>query len=236
MPTVAVLHHLERPFLGHAGRWLRDAGVELDERHVLRGDPLPDLGEVDGIVSLGGETSVRTIAAQPALEAEAELLRAAVQREVPLLGICLGGQLLAHALGGTVRYAGRVLVWRDLHPTAEAHDDPVFAELPDPVPALHFNEDVFDAPPGAVTLLEGPGIDGAEAFRAGRCAWAVQYHPDVDAPVLESWFEHFGPWIDAAGANLDAVREESARREAAQEAASAALFGAFGRFVAAVPA
>src|SRR5215204_6104127 len=72
-PVIAVLHHLERPFLGHAGPALSAAGARLEERFLREGDALPALGEVDGIVSLGGEQS----AVDPALEAEAALLREA---------------------------------------------------------------------------------------------------------------------------------------------------------------
>src|SRR4051812_11759687 len=99
MPRVAVLHHLEDASSGHAGPALVAAGVELDERRLRHGDRLPTLGEVDGLLSLGGEQSVLG----GELEEEAALLREAVAREVPVLGICLGSQLLAHALGGRVR-------------------------------------------------------------------------------------------------------------------------------------
>ena len=67
MTVVALLHHLERPFTGHAGAVLRGAGVTLDERDIRRGDALPDLAAVDGIVSLGGEQSVLDLAGDPAL-------------------------------------------------------------------------------------------------------------------------------------------------------------------------
>ena len=78
-PVVAVLHHLGRPFSGHADAVLSGAGVMLDERDVRRDDPLPELSEVDGILSLGGEQSVLDIGREPGLAAEAALLRAAVE-------------------------------------------------------------------------------------------------------------------------------------------------------------
>src|SRR3954465_4574220 len=93
-PVVAVIHHLERPFLGHAGPALRGAGVELDERFLRAGDALPGLDEVDGIVALGGEQN----ALHPSLAAEATLLREATERDVPVLGVCLGAQVRAHGL------------------------------------------------------------------------------------------------------------------------------------------
>src|SRR4051812_41703293 len=84
-PVVAVLHNLERPFLGHAGPALEASGLRLDERFLRGGDPLPEPGEVDGIVVLGGEQT----AADPALGPQAALLREATGRGVPVLGVCL---------------------------------------------------------------------------------------------------------------------------------------------------
>src|SRR3954462_2186970 len=102
---ILVIHHLAQAFLGNAGPPLREH--ELDER--FRGDPLPALDEVDAIVSFGGEQAV--LDREP-LEAEAARLREAVERDVPVLGVCLGSQLLAHALGGTVaRRPRRLVAW-----------------------------------------------------------------------------------------------------------------------------
>ena len=227
MPVIAVLHHLERPFLGNAS--VLAEAADLDERHLNRDDPLPELGSVDGILSLGGEQTITDIERWPFLVAEGLLLREASERDVPVLGVCLGGQLLAHALGGRVRHAGRMVEWRDLHPLAAAATDPLFAGQPNPVPALHWNEDVFDPPAGAVELLGGGG-PGTEAFRMGECAWAVQYHPDADAAAVDSWIEQ---WPEQVGSS-EPFAEESRRRAAEQAAASQALFRAFGAVVARV--
>lgn len=230
-PVVACLHHLERPSLGLAGAPLRAAGLELDERRVTAGDPLPGLEEVAGIVAFGGAQSVRDIASEPALQAEAALLREAVEREIPVLGICLGGQLLAHALGGEVgRLERRTVAWWELEPSPAAEDDPVLGALPAPVLALHFNEDGFSLPPGAVELL-GRGGASVEGFRAGRAAWGVQFHPEADGPLLEDWYANYGAWIDQAGvdpAELRAAGERCLPRQAQQ---AEALFGAFARVV-----
>jgi len=222
---VAVLHHLERPFLGHVAT-LRDAGATLDERDRRRGDALPDLQEVDAIVSLGGEQSVREIGRHDHLRAEVQLLSDAVAAEVPVLGICLGGQLLAHALGATVRRASRREIgWLDLAPTAEGAADPLIAAIGGRVPALHWNEDVFDLPQDAVELLERPG-EGVEAFRAGRRAWGVQFHPDADPAGLEDWYR-FPGWLDEAGIGEAEARAADEDHRERQAQASRALFHAF---------
>jgi len=226
VPKVALIHHLEPPVLGHVGT-LRDHGLELDELHPLRGDPLPDLERLDRLVVLGG---MQTVAgdADP-LPEEVDLLRRAVDAGVPVLGICLGAQLLARAAGGDVRHRGRSIEWRELVRTEAGEGDALFGALPEPVPALHWNEDVIEPPPGAVELLARAG-DGAEAFRVGDVAWGVQYHPDVDGEALDSWYADYASYL--GDLDVDALKGEDRRREPDQERSSRALFGAFARLIA----
>src|SRR4051794_892682 len=186
--VVAVLHHLDHPFLGHAEVPLRQAGLSLDERSTAVGDPLPEPGSFDGLLVMGGMQSV--VGGVGELAGEAELIRRSVEDGVPVLGVCLGAQLLARAFGGDVHHGGRSIEWRELEPLPAAAGDPVFGDLPTPVPALHWNEDVFDPPEQAVELLSRAG-EGAEAFRIGDAAWGVQYHPDVDEAVLDAWYERY---------------------------------------------
>jgi GMP synthase (glutamine-hydrolysing) len=204
-PVVAVIHHLRRPFLGHAAHALRD--VELVEHFGT----LPSLEEVDAIVSLGGEESVL----DGGLEAEAALLREAVGREMPVLGVCLGAQLLAHALGGSVvRRPRRLVAWTRLVGEWDGY-------------GLHWNEDGFEPPPGAAELLERP--DGfCEAFRVGS-AVGVQFHPEVDAEALDGWYAAWGDVLEPAGVTEAAARAADARHLPGQAALSQAIFGGFAR-------
>ena len=223
MTLVACLHHLAQPFLGLAEAPLRAAGLELDERDVAGGDALPSLSEVDAIVSFGGAQSA--VGPDPSLVPEIALLREAAHAGVPVLGICLGGQLLARALGAEVRRSpSRTVAWHELQPE---QPDPIFAA---PVHALHWNEDVFDLPEGAVELL-GPRREGVEAFRFGECAWGVQFHPEVDAATLERWYATYGAWLGEAGVEEAEARAQDRRHLAAQEAQAERLFGTFARIV-----
>ena len=227
MPVLAIVHHLERPFLGHAGPPLRAPDLTLRELHVRRGDRLPPPDAIDGIVSFGGEQSVRDIGDDPQLAAEAAWLRDAVHAGIPVLGVCLGAQLLARAAGARVfRLRRRMLSWEPLELTAEGAEDPVFRTLPLGARGLQWNEDGFDLPPGAVELVRRTA-PSCQAFRLGESAWGVQFHPDVDEPALAHWYAEWGGVLTEAGVPGAAARAVDGAHMPRQPALANALFGAF---------
>jgi GMP synthase-like glutamine amidotransferase len=229
---IACLHHLEEPATGFAGEAIRSAGVELDERNLLRGDALPRLADVDGILTLGGLQSARDADEYDYLTAELDLLGEAATSGVPVFGVCLGGQMLARALGADVRRMPReIIAWLEAPPLRAAADDPVFSSWPAKARTLHWHEDEFDLPPGGVELMQrgGPGV---EAFRHGDAAWGIQFHPEADSPTYGRWCETTRrEELDAAGVTLDEVEAEGAAHMAEQERAALALFGAFATVV-----
>jgi GMP synthase (glutamine-hydrolysing) len=173
---------------------------------------LPSLDDIDGIVSLGGEQSVL----DGGLEAEAALLRSAVASDVPVIGVCLGAQVLAHALGGSVvKRTRRLVAWTPLTGRWEG----AFG--------LHWNEDAFEPPPGAVELAARPDGFG-EAFRLGS-AVGVQFHPEVDERALDGWYAAWGDVLEPAGVSEADARAADARHLPGQAALSDAIFGAFAR-------
>ena len=231
MPRLVVLHHLDRTFLGGAADPIRAAGLKVDERDLKRGDPLPAPGEADAILSLGGDQSVRDVERYDYLVAEAELLREEAERGTPILGVCLGGQLLAHALGGTVeRLPVRMVEWAEVKKLPAAEGDPVIGGLPNPVRALHWNEDGFSIPPDAVELLTRAS-GGGEAFRWRDNAWGIQFHPEADADALNGWYTDVD-WLQEAGVEEGAAREADRLHLPGQRATAEGIFGGFASYIA----
>lgn len=221
--------------MGHAAEALARAGLHIDERDVRRGAPLPRLDDTDAILSFGGEQSVRDLASSPDLSAEAALLREAAERGMPVLGVCLGAQLLAHALGARVwRMRSRLVAWAEVERLPAGADDALLAGVGPTVRALHWNEDAFELPDGATELLSRAG-EGCEAFRFGPRAWGIQFHPEIDADALEGWYLSGADELREAGLSEAEARAADALHLERQAQTGRAVFGAFAAAVAAVP-
>ena len=150
----------------------------------LAGQPLPPHDEVAGAVVMGGPMNVDEVERFPALGAEREWLAEAVRRQLPVLGICLGAQLLARALGAEVR-AGEGPEIGFAPVEVSAPDDPVLGGLAPSTEVLHWHGDVFDLPDGAQPLASSAKTEH-QAFRAGN-AWGVLFHPEADFALVEAW-------------------------------------------------
>jgi GMP synthase (glutamine-hydrolysing) len=153
------------------------------------GEPVPaTLDGADGLVVLGGEMDADDTGAYPHLLRTMDLLRDAAARSAPTLGICLGAQLAAAALGGRAYPgpAGEELGWTKLELTAAGRADPVTGALREPAELFEWHHDTFDPPPGA-TVLAGGAVYPTQAFRLASVV-AVQFHPEVDGPMLRGWW------------------------------------------------
>jgi GMP synthase (glutamine-hydrolysing) len=150
----------------------------------LAGQALPAHEEVAGAVVMGGPMNVDEVERFPALAAEREWLAEAARRGLPLLGICLGAQLLARALGAEVRPGDRKEVGFAPIEVADA-EDPVLGGLAPGAEVLHWHGDVFDLPAGARRLASS-ALTANQAFRVGN-AWGVLFHPEADFALVEAW-------------------------------------------------
>jgi GMP synthase (glutamine-hydrolysing) len=150
----------------------------------LAGQPLPAHEEVAGAVVMGGPMNVDEVERFPALAAEREWLAAAVGHGMPVLGICLGAQLLARALGAEVRPGeGKELGFAAVE--VSDPDDPVLGGLAPRTEVLHWHGDVFDLPGGAQPLASSAQTAN-QAFRVAN-AWGVLFHPEADCALVEAW-------------------------------------------------
>lgn len=170
---------------GYLGEALAAAAVPTHLIRAYQGDVIPPAVEWTAIVVLGGSAGAYETDKYPWLEPEMQLIRDGVAADVPVLGICLGAQLIAHALGGNAHLAA--------HPevgviesvlTDEGRADPLSAHLPGPYVVFH--QDTFELPPGATLLATSDAYP--QAFRCGS-ALALQPHPEVSAEVVNSWFD-----------------------------------------------
>jgi GMP synthase (glutamine-hydrolysing) len=171
-------------------------GAGLSVVRIDRGDALPRpsvLGEVAGLVVMGGPMSVHDDLAW--LADERALLREAVEGGLPVLGVCLGAQQLAAALGAPVT-SGPMPEYGvgEVHLTTEAIEDPLFGPAPTPLPCVHWHGDTFALPEGAVRLARNDAYEN-QAFRFGARAYGLQFHVEVTASLVAHWAPHLPPGV-----------------------------------------
>ena len=180
MTQVCILQHEPGEDAGTLAPLLPSARVV----RTFAGDPVPD--RADALVVLGGGMGAYEEERLPHLADERRLLRRSVDEGRPILSICLGSQLLAAALGGTVaRAARKELGFYRVRLSPAAQDDALFHGLPESFVAFHWHGDAFTLPAGAVALA-GSTQTPLQAFRFGERAWGVQFHLELDAGVLQA--------------------------------------------------
>ena len=171
-----------------------------------------DAGQISGLITLGGRGHAWDEDAMPWLAQERILTQQCVAGDVPVLGCCLGGQILARALGGTVReHAQGEYGWLDISPVGEGVRDPLFslAGAADPVYLWHLDE--FTLPPGSVHLATSE-LTEVQGFRHGR-SWGLQFHPECDLPLYDAWHTAFPDACTEVGLDPAQMRQTAVDRE-----------------------
>jgi GMP synthase (glutamine-hydrolysing) len=188
---VVVPHETDPP--ARLGEWLRDAGLELDERRLDVGEQLPDtLDGFDGLLVLGGpQSAMDDEETSPELVGVRRLLADALRDDVPTLAVCLGAQLLAEVGGGRVRKGidgpegGALLVAK----RDAAERDPLFRPLPLSPDVIQFHHDEISQLPTGATLLASSPMYAHQAFRVGQHVYGVQFHIETTPEIVEEWAE-----------------------------------------------
>jgi GMP synthase (glutamine-hydrolysing) len=179
--------------------------VRIETVRVWEGDPLPPLGEVDGLVAMGGPMSVNDVAEHAWIEPEVELLSGALDAELPVLGVCLGAQLVARALGLEVGPAAREEIGSgEVELTDAGRADPLLGSCGEGLVAFHWHGETFDVPAGRNSLARTPDCPN-QAFRAGERAWALQFHPELDAGLAAGWRPLLPAGVEVTADELSAI-------------------------------
>jgi GMP synthase-like glutamine amidotransferase len=188
----AILQHVAHEGPGLVADELRRAGVPFTVVRLDLGDPVPEAGSITGLVVMGGPMGVHDADEHPWLTAERELMAATTAEGKPVLGVCLGAQQLAMALGAEVTTGdapeiglGRVEL------TGPGRQDPVTGPeygglAATTVPCVHWHQDTFAIPEGAVHLAASRRFPN-QAFRWGDRAYGLQFHVEVDSSLASGW-------------------------------------------------
>lgn len=201
------------------------AGVPIEVRTVVD-DAAPDLPrprDLAGLVVMGGWQDADDDAGHPGLRAERDLLARAVDADIPVLGVCLGMQLLALALGAPLHRRHGTEI--GFGPVEVVGADPVLAPLGAAPQVLHWHSDAVDLPAGA-TLLARTHTTPVQAFRAGS-ALGLQFHLEVDAGLLSTWLAEPGMTAGLTPSDVDRMRADGARLLPTLTAASRSGLTAF---------
>ena len=208
-------------------RWMISENVEFDLR-IGGVSALPgpsELDAYDGLVMLGGGYMPDETDRAPWLADEAELVRRALETDLPQFGICLGGQLIAHVIGGDVRAqtGAPEKGYTRIDTTAEAAADPVFSAIRPRTSFVESHVDRIVSLPEEATLLARSEACEFQAFRVGR-AWGTQFHPESTRANIERWDAEK---LQTLGFDKDTLLEEAMELGPESERDSKALFSAF---------
>jgi GMP synthase (glutamine-hydrolysing) len=210
--SVTVLQHVHCETPGIIAECLQSAGVGLHFVRIFDGNPIPsNLDAQSGLIVMGGPMSVYDHGRYPYLLEEQRLIGEALKEEKPVLGVCLGSQLLAATLGAEVKKGKQKEIgWHPLELNASAAADVLWQEAPPHFTAYHWHGDVFDLPQGAVSLAASQ-LTPCQAFRYADNAYGFLFHMEVTEAIITNMVREFSGELDAenitAGSIVAKIRD-----------------------------
>lgn len=232
MPRLLVFQHVAAEPLGTLDPLIRARGHRIRFVNFEREpDAQPDVDRYRGLVVLGGPMNVEDQGRRPHLRAELRAIERMLAQGKPVLGICLGAQLLAHALGARVEpNPVPEIGWYPLRTTPAGRADPVLSHLGPEATVFQWHGRRFDIPPGAAHLAESDTC-AQQAFRHGDNAYGFQFHLEMDAPLIERWLANPAYRDELAASGLgqdaDAIRAATHAHIAGMQRQAKAVFNGF---------
>jgi len=232
MPTAAdvcILQHVAPEPPGRIRDALEAHGCSHHTVRIFRDEPVPEPLNADGLVVMGGPMGVGDIDKRPHLTQEMALIEQALRADTPVLGICLGSQLLAHALGASVRPGSeKEIGWHEVTLTDTATEDPLFQDVAPSFTAFHWHGDVFDLPDGAVSLARSAQT-AHQAFRYGAHAHGLLFHLEVTPALVDGMTRAFADELAAEGLDGAAIRAAASDHADSLHAVADTVFGRWSR-------
>jgi len=207
---VIILQHVHCETPGIIGDCLQSAGIDIRFVKIFDGNPVPsDLNGRAGLIVMGGPMSVYEHGRFPFLLEEQRLIEDAFKHDKPVLGICLGSQLMAATLGAEVR-SGRQkeIGWHPVSLTGSAATDALWRQMPSRFTAYHWHGDVYDLPQGAVSLAASE-LTPCQGFRYGEKAYGFLFHMEVTEEIIKTMVLEFSRELDAANLTAGSIVEKS---------------------------
>jgi GMP synthase (glutamine-hydrolysing) len=232
MSRLLVFQHVAAEPLGTLDARIRARGHRIRFHNFQRNpDAQPDVDRYRGLIVLGGPMNVEEQDRYPHLTTELKAIEQALRQDKPVLGICLGAQLLAHVLGGPVRrHEQHEIGWYDLHTTGEGRSDPVLGVLGERAPVFQWHGCTWGLPSGAVQLARTETCE-QQAFRFGEKAYGFQFHLEADAAMIERWLTitSYREELEAAGLGHDAeqIRASTGQQITQMQPLAESVFNSF---------
>jgi len=193
------LLHAEAETPGLIADVLDRRGIEVETVRGYAGEPIPTaMNGCDALVVMGGPMGVYDQDRIQFLRDEIDLIRDALRAEKPVLGVCLGSELLAAALGAKVAPARKEIGWFQVTLTDAAAEDPLWRGVDRSIGVFHWHGDAFDLPPGAVSLASSE-VTPCQAFRHGRASYGFLFHMEMDERMVRDMVRDFGDELREAG-------------------------------------